>query len=255
MHEDRPHVSAPERDLDTLISQGRYRRLLITALVAVSVVAVAPLLVMTGVNYYQYRQALRAETARPMVDFVRNGRQTLESFLSERLSALELVVRERPFDELRDSSRLARLLVNMKQSFGGFVDLGLIDGRGIQVSYAGPYELEGRSYEASPWYREVTSHGAYVSEVFMGYRHAPHFVVAVRHDIASGGSFVLRATIDSEIINRLVASVATRPSSDAFLLNGEGILQTPSRRYGPALQRTPLPALAPAPETQLVELA
>ncbi len=254
MEENAPRVSGPERDLDTLISQGRYRKLLITVLLAVSVVAVAPLLVMTAVNYYQYREALRAETARPMADFVRNGRQSLESFLSERLSALELVVRERPFDELRDSSRLARLLVNMKQSFGGFVDLGLIDRHGVQVSYAGPYELEGRSYETSPWYREVTRHGAYVSDVFLGFRQAPHSVVAVAHDMSTGGSFVLRATIDTELINRLVSSVATRPSSDAFLLNAEGMLQTPSRRYGPALQKAPLPMLAPATETQLVEL-
>ncbi len=254
IEDDLPGVTAPERDLDTLISQGRYRRLLVTALVAVSVVAVAPLLVMTGANYYQYRQALRAETARPMADFVRNGRQSLESFLSERQSALELVVRERPFEELRDSGQLSRLLANMKQSFGGFVDLGLIDEHGVQVSYAGPYPLQGRSYEASPWYREVTRHGAYVSEVFMGYRNAPHLVVAVEHDTGSGGSFVLRATIDTEVINRLVASVATRPSSDAFLLNADGILQTPSRRYGAALQQVLLPPLSPGSETRLVEV-
>jgi len=254
MPEDAPRVSGPERDLDSLISQGRYRRLLVTALLAVSVVAVAPLLIMTGVNYYQYRQALRSETARPMADFVRNGKQSLESFLSERMAALELVVRERPYGELRDSARLGRVLGNMKQSFGAFVDLGLIDQRGVQVSYSGPFELEGRSYEASPWYHEVMGHGAYVSDVFMGYRNAPHFVVAVQHDAGSGRSFVLRATIDTELINRLVASVATRPSADAFLLNAEGILQTPSRRYGAALKRAALPSLTPGPETQLVEL-
>ncbi len=170
------------------------------------------------------------------------------------MAALELIVRERPFDELQDSARMGRVLANMKQSFGGFVDLGLIDGRGVQVSYSGPYELEGRSYEASPWYHEVGRHGAYVSDVFMGYRNAPHFVVAVQHERSSGHSFVLRATIDTELINRLVGSVATRPSADAFLLNAEGILQTPSRRYGPALGLAPLPTLSPGPETQLVEL-
>jgi two-component system NtrC family sensor kinase len=142
----------------------------------------------------------------------------------------------------------------MKQAFGGFVDLGLIDDKGVQVSYAGPYELEGRSYESSPWYHEVTQHGTWISDVFMGYRNAPHFVVAVQHDADPGRSFVLRATIDTELINRLVGSVATRPSADAFLLNADGTLQTPSRRYGAVLARAPLPALTPASETQLTEL-
>lgn len=240
----------PDRDLDTLISQGRYRRILFTALLAVSLVAVAPLLIMTGVNYYQYREAFRSEVARPMVGFVTNGKQALEAFLTERLAALELVVRECTFEELTDPDRLSGLLGNMKRSFGGFVDLGLLDERGVQVSYAGPYALGGRSYEEVPWYMEASQHGQYVSDVFLGYRNAPHFVVAVQHARPNGRSFVLRATIDSEMINRLVRSLGSRPSMDAFLLNQEGLIQTPSRRYGAALEPAPftLPPAGAQPE-------
>ncbi len=250
-----PPPAAPQGDLDRLISDGRYRRILVTALLAVSVVAVVPLLIMTGVNYYQYRQAFRSEVARPMAGFVTNGKQALEAFLTERLAALELVVRECTFDELRDPDRLRGLLGNMKQSFGGFVDLGLLDERGLQVAYAGPFELEGRSYEEYPWYVEATQHGQYVSDVFLGYRNAPHFVVAVQHERDNGRAFVLRATIDSELINRLVRSLGSRPSLDAFLLNQEGLLQSPSRRYGAALEPAPLPPLAAGPQTEQVELS
>ena len=252
--EDLPSPGSNDGDLDSLISQGRYRRLLLTALLAVSLVAVAPLLIMTGVNYYQYRQAFRSEVSRPMGGLVASGRQGLESFLDERLSALELVVRECTYQELRDSVRLGHLLVNMKQAFGGFVDLGVLDDKGVQVAYAGPYELEGRSYESAPWYQEVTRHGTYVSDVFMGYRHAPHFVVAVEHDTDTGRFFVLRATIDTELINRLVTSLATRPTADAFIINQEGVLQTPSRSYGAVLERAPIPALASSAETVVTQL-
>jgi two-component system, NtrC family, sensor kinase len=251
---DPPQPPAPDRDLDELISQGRYRRLLLTALLAISLVAVAPLVIMTGVNYYQYRQAFRSELTRPMVGLVTNGKQGLESFLTERMSALELVVRECTYPELQDPTRLGRLLVNMKQSFGGFVDLGVLDDRGVQVAYAGPYELEGRSYDSSPWYREVTQHGTWVSDVFMGYRNVPHFVVAVEHDTDDGHFFVLRATIDTELINRLVGSLATVASSDAFLLNQAGTLQTPSRTYGAALERAPFPTPPASTQTELSEL-
>jgi len=252
--EDLPSPGAPERDLDSLISQGRYRRLFLTVLIAVSVVAVVPLLIMTGVNYYQYRQAFRSEVSRPMVGLATSGKQGLESFLDERLSALELVVRECTYEELQDPVRLGRLLVNMKQAFGGFVDFGVLDDKGVQITYAGPFELEGRSYESAPWYRQVAQHGTYVSDVFMGYRNAPHFVVAVEHDTDTGHFFVLRATIDSEVINRLVASLVTQPSADAFLVNQDGILQTPSRRYGAALDSAPLPRLAAGSQATLSEI-
>jgi two-component system NtrC family sensor kinase len=253
--EDLPSPGTPERDLDSLISQGRYRRLMLTVLLAVSVVAVAPLLIMTGVNYYQYRQAFRSEVSRPMVGLATSGKQGLESFLDERLSALELVVRECTYEELQDPVRLGRLLVNMKQAFGGFVDFGVLDDKGVQITYAGPYELEGRSYESAPWYREVAQHGTYVSDVFMGYRNAPHFVVAVEHDTDTGHFFVLRATIDSEPINRLIGSLGTETSADAFLLNQGGILQTPSRRYGAALDSAPLPRLPSSSQAALSETA
>ena len=252
--DDPPRASPPERDLDSLISEGRYRRILVTALLAVSVVAVAPLLIMTGVNYYQYRRAFRSEVARPMVGFVTNGKQALEAFLTERLAALELVVRECTFEELGDEDRLSGLLGNMKRSFGGFVDLGLLDERGVQVSYAGPYELGGRSYEDVPWYMEAVQHGQYVSDVFLGYRNAPHFVVAVQHARENGRSFVLRATIDSGMIDRLVRSLGSGPSMDAFLLNEGGLLQTPSRRYGAVLEPAPLEPVAGSAEPELIEV-
>jgi two-component system NtrC family sensor kinase len=244
----------PGPDLDSLISQGRYHRLLITAVVAVSVVAIVPLLILAGLTYYQYQQALRAELTRPMVSFVSTGQQSLEAFFEERLAALEFLVRERSYDELRDPELLDRLLGNMKQSFGGFVDLGLLDERGVQISYAGPFELEGRDYQEYPWYGQVLRRGAFVSDVFTGYRNAPHVVIAVQHERGGGRMHVLRATLDTETINRLVGSLSVRPSSDAFLVNEEGILQTPSRRYGAPLERALLPPLHAGPSAELLEL-
>ena len=211
---------------------------------------------MTGLNYYQYQEAFDAELTRPMVRFTANGQQSLESFLSERLSALSMVIRERSFEELRDAEKLSRVLVNMKQAFGGFVDLGVIDERGIQVSYAGPYELEGRSYSEHDWFHEVRVRGFHISDVFLGYRNLPHFVVAVHKDPLVGQEFVLRATIDTEVINRLARSLrrAIEPSGDAFIINDEGILQTPSRLFGAVMERASLPALSYSTEANLIEI-
>jgi signal transduction histidine kinase len=237
---------------DARISGGRYRKTLITAVLSVSIVTIVPLLIMTGVADHQYREALNAESTRPMVRFAAIGRQSLESFLSEHLSALDMAVRERGFSQLRDSRRLREVLTNLQRAFGGFVDLGVIDDNGIQISYAGPFELEGRSYSEYDWFSEVSTAHVYVSDVFMGYRNAPHFVIAVQ-DVASDGPFVLRATIDTDVLNRLVSSLLVEPSWDAFLINRDGILQTDSRRYGTALQRCPIAMPTNPPQGELVE--
>ncbi len=98
--------------------------------------------------------------------------------------------------------------------------------------------------------------GFHISDVFLGYRNLPHFVVAVHKDPAVGQEFVLRATIDTEVINRLVRSLvkAIEPSGDAFIINGEGILQTPSRFFGAVMERSSLPALPYSTEANLIEI-
>jgi signal transduction histidine kinase len=142
----------------------------------------------------------------------------------------------------------------MKTAFGGFVDLGLIEADGTQVSYAGPYELEGRHYEDYPWFQEVIRRGVYVSDVFLGYRDFPHFVIAIFRETGPGQGFVLRATIDTDFIDRLVRTLLVQPGGDAFLLNGDGILQTRSRSYGGILERPQIPSLPFSTQTELLEL-
>jgi two-component system NtrC family sensor kinase len=249
-----PDGPPPGGDDDSLVSEARYRRILLAAVVSASVVAIVPLLIMTWVNYHQYGRAFREEQTRPMVRFVANGKQSLEAFLSERTAALQYVLREETHDDLRDPELLVRVLGNMKTAFGGFVDLGLIEADGTQVSYAGPYELEGMNYEDYPWFQEVIRRGVYVSDVFLGYRDFPHFVIAIFRETDPGQGFVLRATIDTDFIDRLVRTLLIQPGGDAFLLNGDGILQTRSRSYGGILERARMSGLPFSTQTELMEL-
>ena len=249
-----PDGPPPGADEDSLISEARYRRILLFAVVSVSLVAIAPLLIMTWVNYTQYERAFREEQTRPMVRFVANGTQSMEAFLEERTAALQYVLREETHDDLQDSELLARVLSNMKTSFGGFVDLGLIEADGTQVSYAGPYELEGRNYSDYPWFQEVIRQGVYVSDVFLGYRDFPHFVIAIFSEMTPGEGFVLRATIDTDFMDRLVRTLLVRPGGDAFVINEDGILQSRSREHGGILERATIPALPYSPQTELLEI-
>jgi two-component system NtrC family sensor kinase len=204
-------------------------------------VALIPLVLMAAINYYQYQSALKEEIVRPVRRLITSTKHTLELFLTERESTLRLLIRERTFEELSDQARLNHISRSLRHEFPEFVDLGLIDSSGLQRSYAGPYGLEGKNYKDQTWFDEVQLRGVYISDVFLGYRKFPHFVIAIKMDTPEGDFYVLRATIDTEKFNNLISGISLRPGSDMFIINLEGILQTPSRYHGNVLEKSSLP--------------
>ncbi len=213
------------------------RRRIIALMVVVTVI---PLFSMAMINSHQYRNTLRTEIVNPLLILVNKSKHSLELFLAERLSIVSFIASEHSFEELADEGNLNRIFRVMKQEFGGFVDLGLIDGNGVQVSYVGPYELKGRDYSGQPWFHEVGLRGTYISDVFMGFRKFPHLVVAVQRVIEGGKSWTLRATIDTHKIDELIASMQLDSKSDGFLVNKQGMLQTATRYYGRVLDPFPI---------------
>lgn len=100
----------------------------------------------------------------------------------------------------------------------------------------GPYNLLNADYHDAEWFSEVLHRGTYVSNVFLGKRNLPHFIIAVlRHD--GTHSFILRATIDTEAILSLLQRIYSGSRADAFLMTRDGILQTDSIYYGKAMSK------------------
>ena len=215
----------------------RYNLLRKNFVFIVCATAIIPLLLMAAINYYQYQSVLKEEIVKPLRRLITSTKHTLELFLSERESTLRLLIRERTFEELSNQARLNSIFQSLKAEFPEFVDLGLIDASGLQRSYSGPYELKGKNYRDQDWFQEVQLRGVYVSNVFLGYRKFPHFVIAIKRDTAEGDFYVLRATIDTEKFNELISTITLRPGSDIFIIDREGILQTPSRHHGSVLEK------------------
>ena len=232
---------------------GRYRRLWRRVVFLTAFVSITPLIIMTVINYYQYKRVFEEELIYPISRLTSNTQHSLSSFIAERRSVLDMVVRDKAYEDLTNQEELTQLFRNLKESFGGFVDLGIIEADGIQRTYVGPYELKGKNYEDQSWFHEVRLRGIHVSEVFMGYRDFPHFVIAVMHEMETGGFYVLRATIDMETVNQYILSLALRPASDAFLINREGVLQTNSRFYGKTFDKINLAVPSYSAKTEVVE--
>ena len=87
------------------------------------------------------RRALGAEIVDPIKVLVNKAKHSFELFLTNRTATVRFIASAYSFQELADDKKLNRIFRSLKQEFEGFVDLGLIDANGVQVSYTGPYDL------------------------------------------------------------------------------------------------------------------
>lgn len=217
-----------------------YRRLWRFSILFTLLTALVPLGIMTAIKYHQDQEAVKTESRFTVSRIVSNTKRTLEYVIEERHSVLSLMSARRSYEELNSDSMLASILRDLNRSFGGFVDLGLIDSDGNQLYYVGPYDLQNKNYRDQAWFHEVSLRGAYVSDVFMGHRNLPHFVVAFRHEKENADFFIMRATLDMELLNKQVFSLNLDKFTDAFIINRSGVLQTASAYHGGILDSVDL---------------
>ncbi len=238
---------------DRIDSPVRYRYLRRNIIILMLLVTIVPLTFMAAINYHQYHSSLKTEIINPLHVLANKTRHSFELFLEERLSTVRFIASAYSFEELADEKTLNRVFRVLKTEFGGFVDLGLVDNQARMVSYAGLYELLGKDYSQQSWFHEVQLRGVYISDVFMGYRKFPHIAIAVQQFSEDEQSWVLRATIDTDKFENLIASMGLGPESDAFLINRESIFQTSSKFYGKVLEPCPFNTLPMTFGTQVIE--
>jgi signal transduction histidine kinase len=182
-----------------------------------------------------------------------NTRRTITYFVEERLDALRFIIQEKELRYLKSDVELHYLLRDLKTAFGGLVDIGLIDSSGVQVNYAGPFDLTGKNYSHQEWFSKCAGNGAYVSDVFMGYRMRPHMIIALRWVLGDGTCYILRTTLDIKKLIEILSSLELSEKSDAFLINRHGLLQTPSKYYGEIFRKVKLPIPEYSPRTKVME--
>jgi signal transduction histidine kinase len=230
-----------------------FRRIWQWAVLLTAVTTMLPLIVITSLDYKVTQNSIESEILLRTSRTVSNTKRTLSFFLMERKSALDFIMRDNSFDQLNRSIRLARILNHLRDGFGGFEDLGLINAKGVQTNYVGPYSLEGKNYSGQAWFRKIQDSGVYISEVFLGYRNVPHLVIAIKYDLPDGSFYVLRATLDTERFNEHLSKLEFSGRGDAFIINHEGIIQTPSRYYGKVFEKILIPVPQPSVKTEVRE--
>jgi two-component system NtrC family sensor kinase len=202
-------------------------------------VSFAPLILLGVTIYYQFARMYKISLEEQILYRARSQAEAVDLFLKERTAILAAMADTQSFQQLSEERNLSQLFEVMNLRAGAFVDLGVINNAGQHISYVGPYNLKGLNYYQQPWFGEVMSKGTYISDVYMGYRRLPHFIIAVRRQEGEN-SWILRATIDSDIFGAMVRAAQLGKTGDAFIINGEGFYQTKPRFNGQILSLSSL---------------
>ena len=209
-----------------------------TATAVLALIIIAPLVITGAVNLYQFQNAYHKKVTNELTVMIERHTQTVDSFLTDRLSDVRVIAREHPIDRLREPEFLRRILNVMREEYhGAFVDLVLINSDGIQTAYAGPFNLQMADYSTTDWFQDVTTSESVISDVFAGLRGSPHFIVATHRKIGDG-DHVVKATIDFESFNALVKNLRIGSTGFAFIINRDGEFQT-DPHFEVALNRPP----------------
>lgn len=152
-------------------------------------------------------------------------RKAIDSFLRDRTHDLELMALTHSIDFLRDQRNLETVFKALNRYGNFYEDLSIFNEQGFHLAYVGPFDLMKNDYSQTFWFREVQVRGSYVSDVFLGYRKMPHFIIAI---LRSEGErrWVIRATIDAERFLSIVESVRIGKTGAVYLLDQEGRYQT-----------------------------
>jgi len=217
-----------------------FQRIWKRAILVTATVALVPLIIWALSGYRLTMETIESELELRTSQLVSNSWRSVSLFLTERRSVLDFIAHDHGLETLQNPARLAGILENLNKRFGGFLDLGVIDHSGKQISHTGSHQMEGLNFNQQAWFREVLNRGVYISELVTGPLNEPHIDFAVKRELADGSYFVLHAVLKPEQLMEAIAQIDVGARGDLFIINRNGVLQTPSRYYGPVFKKIPI---------------
>lgn len=203
-----------------------YRSLARKMTTLVLVVSVTPLLLVSGVILYEFQTSYKEKVYAHLGEVVEKHRQNIATFLDEKLNEVRYLGKSLCDNQINDVTALQNRLEVFQRVFSpAFVDLGVVDAQGIQIAYVGPFKLDKAQYSDADWFKKASNSEYFISDVFLGLRGLPHFIIAVRENWF-GKPTIIRATIDFVAFNNLVEKIRIGATGFAFILNRNGELQT-----------------------------
>lgn len=230
-----------------------YKKIFRISIILTSFVAIAPLIFLTILNYIQYQKTYQTDVVNHLARQLSIQKNGLEAFIHERISVLKFIAQSYSTEDLLSREKLYWIFLSLRNSFGGFVDIGIIDSSGTQINYIGPHGLLYKNYSQQGWFPKVWVNLVDVSEVSMGFRGIPHFSITILKYSETQKNLIIRASINSEVLAEQFQNVETPLPSNVFLTNYNGVLQTDSKQFGKNLSDMGIEIPTPSKRTQIIQ--
>jgi two-component system NtrC family sensor kinase len=236
------------------VDERYYKRLWRKIILMTLGFALIPLFTLGFSIYSQFSVSYSAKIFENLKTLVENRRSSIDLFFDERVAQLITIAHTHSMKQLSDETFLNKVFQTMQTRSKSYIDIGIIDQEGNHLAYIGPYpELKGVNYKREDWFQTTMAGGVYISDVFLGYRKFPHFIISVMSREGEK-SWILRATINSEIIDNIVRAAQIGKKGDAFIINKRNILQTTPRFSGDLFGHPKSPDFSKTVETHMEEI-
>jgi two-component system NtrC family sensor kinase len=221
----------------------------VVALLAASFI---PLIVIGGGMYYHTVSILEHKTLAALDAEISEHRDAIDQFLSERTIDLKNLSGILGFEYLTAPDNLKKVFDTLQRQLPCFTDIGVIDDQGRHRAYVGPYDLLSKNYKDAPWFKAIQQRDFTISDVFLGFRADPHFIIAVKQ-VTSEGFWILRATVDTAYFEGIVGGILSKRDGDAYLINRDGVFQSTPRWGGKIMGQADVKYVEPFEGVRLEE--
>ena len=163
----------------------RYYSLTRNMLLVIILVAIMPMIVVSSIILYEFDISYHEKVHAHLEELVLKHKHNIDSFLKQKLGDIRFYwARLFPYEELRDESFLRDRLELLQEIYGPvFVDLGVDKRPGYSR-----WPMQGRSNWGRPsipmrnGFKMAMKSDYFKSDVFLGLRGLPHFIIAVREN-------------------------------------------------------------------------
>jgi two-component system NtrC family sensor kinase len=215
-----------------------YRRLSRFLKIGLLTAFLVPLGILSLYFHVQFNYTIKESSKLHLSTLAESQRNTIDLFLQERVVNIFNLFHSKAFVCPPSEDEMQRFLQHLTEMSDAFVDVGFLDGSGLQVAYAGPYTyLKGKDYSSEAWYLALmkSKSNYHISDMYLGFRKKPHFTIAVRQ-IIDGNPYVMRTTLDPDKFYLFLRTIGRGKSADTFLINRKGVYQVVDPERGSVLE-------------------